>query len=65
MYCFLIAYCLPIECLLVALDAHMFSHHGYEPGRVQGPRPKELWAGTWWPSSLGLGPWSRAYINYG
>ena len=27
-----------IDCLLIALDAHMFSHSGYGPGtRAQGP----------------------------
>ena len=30
---------LPIDCLLIALDAHMFSHNGYGPGtKAQGPR---------------------------
>ena len=44
-----------IDCLLIALDAHMFSHNGYGPGtKAQGPR-------SWVPqapahSSLGLGP---------
>ena len=35
-----IAYCLlPVDCLSIALDAHMLSHNGYGPGpRAQGPR---------------------------
>ena len=32
-------YILPIDCLLIARDAHMFSHNGYGPGtRAQGPK---------------------------
>ena len=32
-------YILIIDCLLIALDAHMFSHNGYGPGtRAQGPK---------------------------
>ena len=27
--CYIYIYILPIECLLTALDAHMFSHNGY------------------------------------
>ena len=53
MYCLLIA----IDCLLVALDAHMFSHNGYGPGTKDqcpkaaepGPAGSQLWA-------LGPGP---------
>ena len=30
---------MPTDCLLIALDAHMFSHNGYGPGtRTQGPK---------------------------
>ena len=33
------AYTLLIDCLLIALDAHMFSHNGNGPGTwAQGPR---------------------------
>ena len=33
-------YILHIDCLMIALDAHMFSHTGYGPGnRAPGPRP--------------------------
>ena len=32
-------YILPIDCLSIALDAHMLSHNGYGPRtRAQGPR---------------------------
>ena len=32
-------YILPIDCLSIALDAHMLSHNGYGPGtRTQGPK---------------------------
>ena len=30
---------MPIDWLLIALDAHMFNHNGYGPGtRAQGPK---------------------------
>ena len=54
-----IAYWLPMDCLLIALDAHMFSHNGYGPGtKDQGP--KATGPGPGGPQLLGLGPWSRA-----
>ena len=57
-------YILPIDCLLIALDAHMFSHNGYEPGtKDQGP--KAAGPGPGGPQLLGPGPWSRAHIYYG
>ena len=32
------AYMLPIDCLLIALDVHMFSHNGYGPEtKAEGP----------------------------
>ena len=48
---------LHIDCLLLALDAHMLSHHGYGPG----PGPKAQGAAvpgkaSSLSSSLGLGP---------
>ena len=55
---------LPIDCLLIALDAHMFSHNGYGPGtRAQGP--KAAGPGPGRPQLLGPGPGSRAQIHYG
>ena len=36
-YLLYIAYRLPIDCLLIALDAHMFSHDGYGPGSIGNP----------------------------
>ena len=56
------AFWLPVDCLLIALDAHMFSHNGYGPGtKAQGPR-------SWVPQvpahcSLAIGHWSRAHIH--
>ena len=56
------AYILLIDCLLIALDAHMFSHNGYVPGTkdkesttqvVAGPGPGPGAAAPW---ALGLGP---------
>ena len=39
MYIYITYYILPIDCLLIALDAHMLSHNGYGPGtRTQGPK---------------------------
>jgi len=41
------AYILPTDCILIALDAHMFSHNGYGPGTKNqglGPGPWVLWA---------------------
>ena len=46
-------YILPIDCVLIALDAHMFSHNGYGG---TGPGGLQL---------LGPGPGSRAHIYYG
>ena len=51
-YLLYIAYRLPIDFLLIALDAHMFSHNGYGPGprpraqklRAPRPRPSSFWA---------------------
>ena len=44
----------PIECLLIDLDAHMFSPHGYGPGtNAQGPKAESPKA-----------PWARAHIHY-
>ena len=46
-----------VDCLLICLDAHMFSHNGYRPGtEAQGPRPTELQV----PQAVAhqpLGPW--------
>ena len=43
-------YILASDCLLVALDAHMFSHDGCGPGtKDQGLGARSFWA-------LGLGP---------
>ena len=53
-------YGLPIDCLLIALDANMFSHNGYGPGtRTQGP--KAAGPGPGGPQLLGPGPGSRAH----
>ena len=49
---------LPIDCLSIALDEHMFSHNGYGPGTAAGPQAPAQ-------QLLGLGPWSRAHIHYG
>ena len=55
---------LRIDCLLIALDAHMFSHNGYGPrtkdqgSKAAGPGPRD-------PQLLGLAPWSWAHIHYG
>ena len=39
------AYIFLIDCLLVALDAHMLSHNGYGPGTTdQGPKAGNIWA---------------------
>ena len=55
---------LPIECLLIALVAHMFSHPGYGPvKKAQGP--KAAGPGPGCPQLLGLGPWSQTNIHYG
>ena len=57
-YIYMSCHILPIDCLLIALDAHMFSHSGYEPGsRAQGP--KAAGPGPGGPQLLGLGPGSR------
>ena len=58
-----IVYWLLIDCLLIALDPHMFSHNGYGPGiRTQGPEAAGLGPGG--PQLLGPGPGSRAHIHY-
>ena len=57
-----IAYRLPVDCLLIALDAHMFRHNGYGPvtedqgPRICGPEPGG-------DSSLGLGPGPISSLN--
>ena len=57
-------YKLLIDCLLVGLDAHMFSHNGYGPEtRTQGP--KVAGPGPGGPQLLGPGPGARAHIHYG
>ena len=56
---------LPIDCLLIALDAHMFSHNGYGPGTNQGPRPKSCWAGAWGPAAFGTWALVPGHIHYG
>ena len=52
---------LPIDCLLLALDAHMLSHHGYGPGpgpEAQGAAQAAAVTGkaSSLNSSLGFGP---------
>ena len=57
-------YILHIDCLLNALDAHMFSHDGYGPAtKAQGPKAGGPPGPG--PALLGLGPWSRAHIHHG
>ena len=52
-------YILLIDCLSIALDAHMLSPNGYGPGtRAQGPRSVLNILG-----SLGFGPGSQAHIQ--
>ena len=64
MYIYITYYILPIDCLLIALDAHMRSHNGYGPGtRAQGPKaagPQALAQ-----QLLGPGSGSQAHIHYG
>ena len=48
-------YILPVDCLLIALDEHMFSHNGYGP-RTPGPGPKSC--GPPSPGLAAFGPWS-------
>ena len=43
-----------IDCLLIALDAHMFSHRGYGPGRKAVSR--DLADPTPWALRCGPGP---------
>ena len=51
------AYILSIDCLLIALDAHMFSHNGYGPGtKGQGAVGQDLGDPTPWALDLGPGP---------
>ena len=48
---------LPIDCLLIALDTHMFSHNGYSPGartKAQKLLGRGLGARSFW--AVGLGP---------
>ena len=57
-------YILPSDCLLFALDAHMFSRNGYGPGtKAQGPKAAGPQVSA--QHLLGLGPWSRPHIHYG
>ena len=48
-------YILPIDWLLIALDAHMISHNGYGPGdhKLLG---RGLGARSFWTPGLGPGP---------
>ena len=63
-YLLYIAYWLHVDCLLMALDAHMFGHNGYGPGaRTQGS--KAAGPGPGGPQLLGPGPGSRAHIHLG
>ena len=55
---------LPDDCLLIALDAHMFSHNGYGPG-TKAPGPKAASPQALAQQLLGTGPWSQAHIHYG
>ena len=58
-------YILRIDCLLIALDAHVFSHIGYGPGtRAQGPKKTAV---PQVPAQQLLvpGSGSRAHIHYG
>ena len=53
-------YILPIDCLLIALDAHMFSHDGYGPGTkaqgaaAPGPGPAAPWALVLGPGPISI-----------
>ena len=48
---------LPIDCLLIALDAHMFSHNGYVLGtKAQGAVGRGLGDPAAWALGLGPGP---------
>ena len=53
-----------IDCLLIALDAHTFSHNGYGP-ETKDQGPKGAGPGPEGPQLLGPGHWSRAHIHYG
>ena len=53
-----IAYRLPIDCLLIALDANMFSHNGYGPGTLD-PGPKAAVPQVPAQQLLGPGPGFR------
>ena len=56
-YLLYIAYCLPIDCLLIALDAHMLSHNGYGPEtKAQKLLGRGLGARSFWALGLGPGP---------
>ena len=51
-------YTLPIDCLLIALAADMFSHNGYGPGtkaKAQGAGSPRPWPTTPWALVLGPG----------
>ena len=50
--------------LPIALDAHMFSRNGYGPGS-KDHGPGSCGPGPGGPSSVGLGPRSRAHIHCG
>ena len=52
--------CIVIDCLLITLDAHMFSHNGYGPG-TKDRGPKAAGPG---PAAFS-GPWFQAHIHYG
>ena len=46
-------YILTVDCILIVLDAHMFSHSGYGPGtKDQGPKAAGP-AGARGPADLG------------
>ena len=58
-YLFSMDYWFFVDCLLIAPDAHMFSHNGYGPGtkdqgtKAAGPGPG---ARSFWARGLGPGP---------
>ena len=59
-------YILPIDCLSIALDAHMLSHNGYGPGtRAQGPKRARPGTRPGPAPFLGPGVESRAHIHHG
>ena len=46
---------MPVDCLLIALDAHMFSHNGYGP-RTKDQGLKAAGSGALGPAAFG--PWA-------